>query len=124
MPNGDEIVFKLMTVELSKLIDKDNKTREQFNKKSANYKGKEKNVTNFLKNTIISINKKTDFESILNYIKVWVPAGENGSRAFRKYIRDISPNVLFQSEFYCLNCGTINKEVDLEYNENFFWADL
>ena len=107
-----------MTVGMGKQLEKDGKTEEEKQRKKMNYNAKEKNVTNFLKNTIISVNGATDDETISKYRKSIME-----TRELRKFIKDNAPTVEFKGDFYCTECGEQNKEVTLEFNPGFFWSD-
>jgi len=117
---GNVFVFKLMTQEISKLIEEDINSQLKFNKKHANYNAIEKNSTLSYYHTIHSINGKTEKKDIMSFLET-MPIVE--SRELRKYIKQITPDVEFKKEIYCTNCGQ-RSEVDLEFNSSFFWADF
>jgi glutaredoxin len=120
-PLGNKIDFSLITVQISKEISKDLEAKEKFNKKHSNFNAIETNVTTLYKHLIKSVNNNSDTAYINKYIDE-MPVRE--SITFKKYIKQITPTVEFVSSFYCLECGELNEEVQLEFNSNFFWADF
>jgi hypothetical protein len=118
---GNKIDFSLITVQMAKEISKDLEAKEKFNKKHSNLNAIETNVTTLYKHLIKSVNDNSDIQYINKYI------GEMSvkeSMEFKKYIKQITPTIEFVSSFYCLECGELNEEVQLEFNSNFFWADI
>lgn len=112
--SGQEVLFKLLTGkdedEVSKTVEKKKKLGGQIE----NY------ITLRLFQAVQSINGETDKQK-LSYIINNLRAAD--SRALRKHIFDIAPNVDMKQSYSCVKCGE-ESEVEVPLGLNFFWPDL
>lgn len=74
-------------------------------------------VTNYLENTIISVDGVTDKNKIKHFV-MNMPALD--SRKLRKYIKEIEPGIDMSWNYECKNCGHDNK-INLPITSEFFW---
>jgi hypothetical protein len=77
-------------------------------------------VTDRLAQTIVAFNGETD-RSKIRLMATNMPARD--SRALRKYIEEISPNVDMSQKTTCPSCTT-ESEVDVPLGTSFFWPDF
>lgn len=117
---GTVIKFKLATVGILQSVDDDMEGLKSFNKKHAKYNQEDETIKSLYRKIIESINDDKTPIVVDNFLNG--PILE--SREFRKHIADIAPSIEFKSEFYCTECGRLNDEVSLPFNENFFWVDF
>lgn len=112
--DGLELEYYLLTVGMLKDIEKDIEAYSKINKNVNN--------NNFytLLHTLKSINGSEEKKEVNNFLN-------NNSikvlRDFKKHLNEVTPTLEFTSKFYCTDCGNVNEEVKLEFNQNFFWSD-
>jgi len=113
LPNSERtIAFRLLTQKDEQAIDKELK---RVKKTGINISPE---VTTRLRYQIISVDGETDPEFINNFINNEFFALD--SKAFRNHYVEISPDVDFESGYYCEKCGWTG-EVSLPISTNFFW---
>lgn len=117
---GNEIIFRLSTVGVSKEITDSIEAEKSFNKKNKIFNKPDRLIYFQYIHTIESINDVKERKAIDEFLSG--PITE--SREFNSHVNKISPGVEFKGEFYCTNCGKVNKDINLEFNENFFWPDI
>jgi len=78
-------------------------------------------VTTRLKYTIKSIDGDTDRSKIKNFVDNQMPAKD--SLAFRKHVREITPDLDMTFDFNCPKCGHQGK-MSIPLGANFFWPNL
>jgi hypothetical protein len=123
-PNTNLFSFKLpksgLDVQFKLLTGKDENEMSQIKDRSKKLGGQiDKSVTLRLFHSIISINGETDRQKI-NYIATNMIASD--SRALRKYIQEISPNIDMKQWTKCKNCGE-QMEVEIPLGISFLWPD-
>ena len=77
------------------------------------------NVTNFLENTIVSIDGITDKNKIKHFITN-MPALD--SRKLRRHIKQSEPGIDMSWQYSCQNCGHDN-DINLPITSEFFWPN-
>jgi rRNA maturation protein Nop10 len=78
-------------------------------------------VTTRLKYTIKSIDGETDRAKIKNYVDNQMAAKD--SLAFRKHVREVTPDLDMTFNFNCPKCGHQTK-MSIPLGANFFWPNL
>jgi len=114
LPSGTDIEFKLLNSAEDAAI-----TAEQEKLRKATNSPLEKTVTTKLKYQIVSANGEGDKTYINKFIDM---LNVRDSRAFRKYLDDIEPDVIMKQEFTCPMCSH-GEEVDIPITVGFFWPD-
>jgi hypothetical protein len=109
------IRFKLLTQKEADLIDQEIESFKKINKESS------KEVSTRLIHIIQSIDGDTNKANIRNFV-----TGEllsKDSLALRKYIREISPDIVTDFDFECTSCG-YKGLFPLPITPSFFYPDL
>jgi len=114
--SNKEVIFKLLTQSDAEMIDTEIKKLKQFSKD--NRFSVDPIVTTRLFYSIISIDGKTDKSYIRNYVKTSMRAGD--SKELRTYMNKITPDIDYEVNFTCIECGTVNV-VQLVPDVEFFW---
>ena len=106
-------------VEFKLLNDKDNETIEQEieNLKKLN-KNSSSEITTRLKYQIVSIEGDTDKNNIRSFTEQMLA---QDSRALRKYIKDISPDINLSTK---VKIDGVEEDIDIPISLSFFWPDL
>ena len=76
----------------------------------------EKNIPTKLKYQIVSVNGDSNKALINNFVD---NMNVRDSRAFRKYLEEVDPDVDMHQDFKCPMCGH-GEEVDIPITVNFF----
>jgi hypothetical protein len=105
----------LLTNKIEKQINDQLKATKQLTAKT----GIDKELTTRLKHIIVSVDGNTDVNFIHNFVDNEFFAMD--SRAFRKYIKQMQPDVDMSFDFVCTKCNELNSEVKLPINVQFFW---
>ncbi len=114
MPSGIYIDFKLLN------SAEDNQITEEADKlKKTTNSPFEKNITTKLKHQIISVNGEESQGTINNFVD---NMNVRDSRAFRKYLDDLEPDVDMNQDFKCPLCGH-SGEVEIPITVGFFWPE-
>lgn len=108
-----EIEFKLLTYKDTEKIDQEIEGFKKINKDSSS------EITTRLKHQIVSINGNTDKNNIREFVEYNLLAAD--SRALRKYIKDISPDINLTTKIIV---DGVEEDIDIPINLNFFWPDL
>ena len=114
LPSGSSIEFKLLNSAEDAAI-----TAEQEKLRKATNSPLEKTVTTKLKYQIVSANGEDDKTYINKFVDM---LNVRDSRAFRKHLDDIEPDVIMKQEFTCPICSH-GEEVDIPITVGFFWPD-
>ena len=108
--------FKLLSVNDDKNITKE----LEANKKASRLNdGIDKELTTRLKAAIISVDGNADRKFVSDFVDNQLFAMD--SRALRTYMRDCSPDVLFEVPFTCTECGHEEEALGFTIDTNFFW---
>ena len=112
LPSGINIEFKLLnSAEDSKI------SAEQEKYKKATNSPLERIVTTRLKHQIVSVDGQSDHSLINRYVD---SMNVRDSRAFRKYLEELEPDVIMKQDFICPMCSH-TEEVDIPITVGFFW---
>tara|TARA_R110002110_G_scaffold11566_1_gene55516 strand:+ start:498 stop:1403 length:906 start_codon:yes stop_codon:yes gene_type:complete len=114
LPSGVNIEFKLLNSAEDAAI-----TAEQEKYKKVTKSPLEKTVTTRLKHQIVSIDGKDNKSLINNFVD---NMNVRDSRAFRKYLEDLEPDVIMKQDFVCPMCSH-TEEVDIPVTVGFFWPN-
>jgi len=109
-----EVHFKLLTGREEQEIS----VTESRRKKLGNQV--ETNITSKLLYSIVSLDGDTDRVKIASFVRN-MPAMD--SRALRKYISDIEPDIDMRQHATCTSCGE-ESEVTVPLGISFFWPDI
>ena len=114
MPSGVYVEFKLLnSAEDNQITDEADKLKKMTNSPF------EKNVTTKLKHQIISVNGDTNRATISHFVD---NMNVRDSRAYRKHLEEIEPDVDMNQEFKCPLCGH-SGEVEIPITVGFFWPE-
>ena len=114
LPSGLELEFKLLNSAEDAAI-----TEEQEKLKRTTNSPLEKNITTKLKYQITLVDGKDDRTFINNFVDTM---SVRDSRAFRKYLEELEPDVNMKQDFKCRMCGH-TEEVDIPVTVGFFWPE-
>jgi len=107
--------FKLMTHGTEKKIEHELKARKKIMKKT----GVNEELTIRMRNMILSVDGNDDLKEIAHFVQKEFFAQD--SRAFRKHVADIQPDIHMTFDFACDNCGHEKDDTKIPIDVNFFW---
>jgi len=110
-----KIKFKVLTHGDEKQITSDIKVSKKLNKSA----GVDPTLTTRLINIITSVDGETDKKIIKDFVNNELFAVD--SRALRKHISNVSPDIDLTFHFECEECGHINDETTVPMGVGFFW---
>jgi hypothetical protein len=114
LPTSDiEVEFKILTDKDNELIEQEIEGLKKINKNASS------EVTTRLKYQITAVDGNQDKSNIRDFVENNLLAAD--SRALRKYIKDISPDVNLTTK---INVDGVEEDIDIPINLNFFWPDL
>lgn len=117
LPSSNKnIIWSLMTHKEEVDIDQELKA---LNKLGANQSSPE--ITTRLKYTIKAIDGDTDRSKIKNFVDTQMTAKD--SMAFRRYVREVTPDLDMTFDFTCPACGHQTK-MGVPLGATFFWPNL
>jgi hypothetical protein len=109
---GTKVEFKLLNDKDNETIDQENESMKKFNKDSSS------EVTIRLKHQIVSVEGDNDKNSIRMFVEQMLA---QDSRALRKYIKDMSPDVNLSTN---MKINDVEESIDIPISLSFFWPDL
>ena len=109
---GTKVEFKLLSDKDNETIDQENESIKKFNKESSS------EVTIRLKHQIVSVEGDNDKNNIRTFVEQMLA---QDSRALRKYIKDMSPDVNLSTN---VNINGVEESIDVPISLSFFWPDL
>jgi hypothetical protein len=109
---GTKVEFKLLSDRDNEIIDQENESMKKFNKDSSS------EVTIRLKHQIVSVEGDNDKNSIRMFVEQMLA---QDSRALRKYIKDMSPDVNLSTN---VKIDGVEESIDIPISLSFFWPDL
>ena len=114
LPSGVNVEFKyLNSAEEKDISDAQDKVKRSTNSPL------DRNITTRLKNTIISVDGKSESGYINQFVDT---LNVRDSRALRKYMEDNTPDIDMNQDFECTHCGH-RGEVEIPVTVGFFWPD-
>lgn len=111
--SGIEVEFKLLNDKDNEKINQEIDGLKKINKDSS------PEVTTRLKHQIVVVNGNVDKNAIREFVEYNLLAAD--SRALRKYIKDIAPDVNLTTKIVI---DGVEEDIDIPINLNFFWPDL
>jgi hypothetical protein len=112
------IKFKLITQADNEMIEAETNVAKRTKKGIEGEFTVDPVVTSRLFYAILSVDNNTDKMKIREFIHS-LRAGD--SRSLRKYIADISPDIQYEIDFSCSNCGFEDYSYELVPDVEFFW---
>jgi hypothetical protein len=109
---GTKVEFKLLNDKDNEIIDQENESMKKFNKDSSS------EVTIRLKHQIVSVEGDNNKNSIRMFVEQMLA---QDSRALRKYIKDMSPDVNLSTS---VKINDVEESIDIPISLSFFWPDL
>jgi len=109
---GTKVEFKLLNDKDNNTIDQENESMKKFNKDSSS------EVTIRLKHQIVSVEGDNDKNNIRMFVEQMLA---QDSRALRKYIKDIAPDVNLSTN---VKIDGVEESIDVPISLSFFWPDL
>ena len=111
--SGIEVEFKLLTDKDNELVNQELEGLKKINKDSS------PEITTRLRHQIVAVNGNIDKNAIREFVEYNLLAAD--SRALRKYIKDIAPDVNLTTKIVI---NGVEEDIDIPINLNFFWPDL
>jgi hypothetical protein len=111
--SGIEVEFKLLTDKDNELVNQELEGLKKINKDSS------PEITTRLRHQIVAVNGSIDKNAIREFVEYNLLAAD--SRALRKYIKDIAPDVNLTTKIVI---NGVEEDIDIPINLNFFWPDL
>ena len=111
--SGNEVEFKILTDKDDEKINQEIEGLKKINKDIS------PEITTRLKHQIFAINGNTDKNTIREFVDFHLLASD--SRALRKQIRDISPDINLTAE---IDINGEKESIDIPINLSFFWPEL
>ena len=112
-----EVEFKFLTSGDEKAIQKE----LEFLKKTNTKDSINRELTTRLKRMIVSVDDNYDRNYISSFVQNELFAMD--SRALRSYIKESGPDMKFQFNFNCTECGHEEEALALPMGVSFFWPD-
>ena len=112
-PSGTELEFKILTHGDEKAIDSDVKAMQRLNKN-----GTSSELTTRYRYMILSVDGKEDTKTIVDFINNRFLTRD--TRAFREYIKDITPDIKMEFEYTNPNTGETEVR-PIAMGVGFFW---
>ena len=109
---GTKVEFKLLSDKDNKLIDQEIDSMKKLNKESSS------EITTRLKHQIVSVEGDTDKNNIRLFAEQMLA---QDSRALRKYMKDVSPDVNLSTT---VKVNDVEESIDIPISLSFFWPDL
>ena len=109
---GTKVEFKLLNDKDNETIDQENESMKKINKDSSS------EVTIRLKHQIVSVEGDNDKNNIRKFTEQMLA---QDSRALRKCIKDIAPDVNLSTN---VNINGVEESIDIPISLSFFWPDL
>jgi hypothetical protein len=115
LPQSKRVIhFRLLSTGDDKRISKELETSKKSIKD-----GIDRELTTRLKNLIASVDGNAD-KKVINYF-VDNELFAMDSRAFRTYMKSVSPDTKFEIDFTCTECGSNKEALPFNIDTNFFW---
>ena len=115
LPQSQRIIhFRLLTTGDDKKISKELESQKRITRD-----GIDRELTTRLKHLIVSVDGNADKRYIGNFVDNELFAID--SRAFRSYIKSVSPDIKFEIDFTCSECGNGSEALSFNIDTNFFW---
>lgn len=116
LPKSKRVVtFKLLTHGDEKAIQ----TELEASKKAAKKDSIDRELSTRLKYSIQAVDGNMERSYISDFVENHLLAID--SKALRRYIKEISPDVKFESSFVCEHCGHVEEALTFDIDSNFFW---
>ena len=117
LPQSKRIInFRLLSTGDDRKITKDLEAAKKNNKFNG---GVDRELTTRLKNIIVSVDGDADKRYIDSFVDNELFAMD--SRALRTYVKTVTPDVKFEVEFQCTECGHDQEALAFSLDTNFFW---
>jgi len=117
LPQSKRIVhFRLITGNDEKKLTKDLESSKKAGKFSNNI---DRELTTRLKAAIVSVDGNADRVFVNEFVDNQLFAMD--SRAFRTYMKTVSPDLKFEIPFTCTECGHEEEALAFGIDTNFFW---
>jgi hypothetical protein len=111
--SGVEVEFKILTDKDNELVNQEIEGLKKINKDSS------PEITTRLRHQIVAVGGNIDKNAIREFVEYNLLAAD--SRALRKYIKDISPDINLSTTIVV---NGVEEDIDVPINLNFFWPDL
>jgi len=115
LPQSQRVIhFRLLTTGDDKKISKELETQKRTIRD-----GIDRELTTRLKHLIISVDGNADKRFVSNFVDNELFAMD--SRSFRSFIKSVSPDIKFEIDFTCSECGNGSEALSFNIDTNFFW---
>ena len=118
LPQSKRVIeFRLLTIGDDKKLSKDLEATKKANK---NNQSVDRELTTRLKNIIVSVDGNTDRRAVVDFVDNELFAMD--SRALRTYMKDLSPDLKFEVNYFdCTECDHEEEAMGFNIDTNFFW---
>jgi len=118
LPQSKRVIhFRLLTTGIDKQVSKELEAYKKSNKN-----GIDSELTTRLKSIIVSVDGNSDKKYISNFVDNELFAMD--SRAFRSYMKQVSPDVKFEFAFNCTEFGHEEEALGFTIDATFFWPKI
>jgi hypothetical protein len=118
LPQSKRVIeFRLLTIGDDKKLSKDLEATKKANK---NNQSVDRELTTRLKNIIVSVDGNSDRRAVADFVDTELFAMD--SRALRTYMKDLSPDLKFEVNYFnCTECDHEEEAMGFNIDTNFFW---
>jgi hypothetical protein len=117
LPQSKRVIhFRLLNSGIDKQVSKQ---LDAAKKASKNTQAVDRELTTRLKSLIVSVDGNADRNFITNFVDNELFAMD--SRAFRTYMKSVTPDTKFEISYTCSSCGHEEEALSFNIDTNFFW---
>ncbi len=115
LPQSQRVIqFRLLSAGDDRKISKDLESQKRTVRD-----GIDRELTTRLKHLIVSVDGNADKKFVNNFVDNELFAID--SRALRTYVKTVSPDIKFEIDFTCNECGNGSEALSFNIDTNFFW---
>ena len=117
LPQSKRVIhFRLLTTGIDKQVSKQLDSAKKANKNS---QAVDRELTTRLKTLIVSVDGNTDRTFVTNFVDNELFAID--SRAFRTYMKSVTPDTKFEISYVCSECSHEEEALSFNIDTSFFW---
>jgi len=117
LPQSKRVIhFRLLTSGIEKQVSKQLEAAKKANK---NTQAVDRELTTRLKSLIVSVDGNADRTFVANFVDNELFAMD--SRAFRTYMKSVTPDTKFEISYVCSECSHEEEALSFKIDTSFFW---
>lgn len=117
LPQSKRVIhFRLLTTGIDKQVSKQLDAVKKANKNS---QAVDRELTTRLKSLIVSVDGNADRTFVANFVDNELFAMD--SRAFRTYMKSVTPDTKFEISYVCSECSHEEEALSFNIDTSFFW---